>query len=70
MTVVGPVPQIVNLDLDESGFGGLGDDAVLERALEKVREDCEDVEKHQVVGQGVHTSVNAARTSACATDLV
>ena len=49
MTVMGPVPEIVNLDLDESGFGGLGDDAVLEGTGEKVRENCKNVKMQILV---------------------
>ena len=48
MTVVGPVPEIVDLDFDESSFGGLGDDAVMEGAREEIGEDGEDV-KNQIL---------------------
>jgi hypothetical protein len=49
MTVVCPVPEIVNLDLDESGFGGFGDDAVLEGAGEKVGKYCKKVKTQILV---------------------
>ena len=35
------------MDLDQAGFRGFGDHAVLERALEEVGEDGEDAEDHE-----------------------
>ena len=46
MPVVRPVAEIVDVDLDQAGFGGVGDHAVLEGAVEEVREDGEDAENH------------------------
>ena len=46
MTVVSPVPEIVDVELDQAGLSGIGHYAVLEGACEKVREDGEDAEDH------------------------
>ena len=54
MAVVRPVPQIVDLDFDESRFGCLSDDAVVEGALEEVREDGEDVKTHSIQSKRSH----------------
>lgn len=47
MAVVGPVAEVVELDVEEAGFTGSVNDAMVERAAEEVREDGENVE-----GQG------------------
>ena len=49
MAVVSPVPQIVDVDFDESRFGGLRDDTVVKGALEEIREDGEDVKTQILV---------------------
>ena len=46
MPVVRPGAEVVDVDLDQAGFGGFGDDAVLEGALKEVGEDGEDAEDH------------------------
>jgi len=46
MAIVGPIAQIVYFDFDETGLGGSGDYAMLERAEEKLREDGDDMEGH------------------------
>ena len=47
MAVMRPGAQVVNVNLDQPGFRGFGDDAVLERALEEVGENGEDAEDHK-----------------------
>jgi hypothetical protein len=54
---VGPVPEIVNFDLDKSGFGGLGDDPVLEGAGEEVGEDSKNVKMHAICRAMAFTGV-------------
>ena len=49
MAVVGPVPQIVDVDFDESRFSGLRDDTVVKGALKEIREDGEDVKTQILV---------------------
>ncbi len=46
MAVLRPGAEVVDVDLDQAGFRGFGDDAVLEGALEEVGEDGEDAENH------------------------
>jgi len=48
MTVMRPGAEVVDVDLEQAEFGGLGDDAILEGALEEVGEDGEDAEGHLV----------------------
>jgi hypothetical protein len=47
---VGKRAQIVDSDVDESGFTGAADDAVIERPAEEFGENRDDIEAH---GQSV-----------------
>src|SRR5260370_26434568 len=47
VTVRGPIPQIVDLDPHDSGFGGPRHYAVPERSFEEIREDRHDVKLHR-----------------------
>jgi hypothetical protein len=46
MPIVRPLAEVVDMDLDQTGFGGFRYDAVLERAVEEIRKDGEDSEDH------------------------
>ena len=51
--IVGPLAQVVYLELERTELGGAGDDAVFERAIEEIRKDCEKVKLHAGLAGGI-----------------
>src|SRR5258708_35068440 len=46
MPVVCPVPQVVNMDFDQSRLRSISDDAVQERSVKNLRKNCENPKSH------------------------
>jgi len=46
MPVVGPIPQIVNADLDGAGLDGFAHHPMFKRAAEKLRKNRQHMKRH------------------------